>query len=208
MYPLEVGSGLSLNLGVEMKIKSIFDVLPYEVFALERNAATMKECLDSNNCYEHYYNFTNEVKPKSILEIGVRHGYSLCSMFVGAQEQDVYLEGWDLEAYENNSQKIAEKNLLLCGAKNYKLLICDSQKQTKIDKFFDIIHVDGDHTYEGALHDLELCTGKCKYIIVDDYTYYNEVKQATDFYIDKNQNIIQNTKFIDSYRGTMIITFK
>lgn len=190
-------------------MKSILTILPEQVFANEINIPEHAEYIKSGNYYEHYYELSSKLQPLSILEIGVRFGYSLCSMFAGCNNKNVYIEGWDLETYVCNSTEIAKNNLIKCGAKNINLYILNSQHKLKLDRNFDLIHIDGDHSYEGKMHDLKLITGYCKYLIVDDYNYLPEVRKACLDYLSEYQDkYILKTEIINSYRGTLFIEFK
>ena len=66
---------------------------------------------------------------------------------------------------------------------------CDSQKTDKLDvERIDLFHVDGDHSFAGALHDLELALiSRPKWIRVDDVAHHAaDVGQAVWTFVDKH----------------------
>jgi hypothetical protein len=46
---------------------------------------------------------------------------------------------------------------------------------------YDLIHVDGDHTFAGALHQMAFAWGLGpRVMLVNDYTFLDDVRRATD----------------------------
>jgi predicted O-methyltransferase YrrM len=119
--------------------------------------------------YEIYYELGAQLTPASILEIGVRFGYSLASLACGANLfKNVF--GVDAEVYEPGSNAVAKQSLKSLGI-NATLF------QSTSDEFdtgrtgltsFDLVHIDGDHTTEGALRDLLHYSRVSRKILIDD----------------------------------------
>ena len=191
-------------------MKSILDLIPTDIFALDLGVPEHDEYIKSGNCYEHYYELAKKYKPKSILEIGTRYGYSLCSMVAGSMDTVEYVEGWDDNSYHSNATKIAEINLkyILGYDKSWVIRIINSHEVKTLERNFDIVHIDGDHGYFGKLQDLNLVKNNCKVVIVDDYEYILEVHTATNEFLARNREIIKDWYIIDSFRGTFVIEFK
>lgn len=99
--------------------------------------------------YSLYYEIGRILKPKSILEIGVRNGYSLASLCSGAElTEQVY--GIDFETYVTDSVHIATQALKNEYGINAHIVHADShlvdvQKEFSRNRF-DLIHIDGDHS--------------------------------------------------------------
>lgn len=54
----------------------------------------------------------------------------------------------------------------------------DSQKLAAVPRA-DLAHIDGDHSYAGALHDIGLCLAAgTRYVVVDDYDLVADVRIA------------------------------
>jgi cephalosporin hydroxylase len=132
-----------------------------------------------------------EIQPTTICEIGVRAGYSafafLCAApnarYVGIDNNTEFVSGTDSPA-----TRWASWAASILMPWNVTLINTDSQQLTELPGVFDFVHVDGDHSYDSCLHDLELCfactfsfsqgvPGR-RYVLVDDYD--NDVKRACD----------------------------
>lgn len=140
--------------------KSFLGNMPYYA----TTGANSIPALSELTFYQHYRLLGQQKKPKNILEIGSRYGYSLASLLKGAGCDNVdEIVSIDLENYGNqfnkSSQEIAEANIKSVGYRgkstfhkgnsaNYKQFILPQQR-------FDLIHIDGDHSYAGAKRDME-----------------------------------------------------
>ncbi len=122
-------------------------------------------------CYLWHYYLGNTLKPRRIGEIGVRFGYSLKAFIKGALDAGVTPEayGWDNEQYEPGCMDIVESHISkIVPYKGYKV---DTQKLESLRIELDFIHVDGDHTEAGAMHDMNLAWNAVSthgHILVDD----------------------------------------
>ncbi len=103
------------------------------------------------------------MRPRSYLEIGTRFGYSLVSVARAAPELQLIVS-CDLETYENRyalpSQQIAERNLRAAGySAEARFIAGDSRRIPELvaGQTFDLILVDGDHSYEGCRSDILNC---------------------------------------------------
>jgi predicted O-methyltransferase YrrM len=187
---------------------SILDKVDSQFF-IEINQEQHKSYIKSGNYYENYYALSSYYQPKSILEIGVRYGYSLGSMISASNviekvtgiDNDEYIFG-ALDKAKENIKKYINSNVEL----NFSL-----QNSHDIEKleYHDIIHIDGDHSYDGKLKDLKLTIGACKIVIIDDYLEFGDVNKSTNDFISYNKDLIENTYVLDNHsRGTMIIEYK
>lgn len=186
----------------ELKPNSIHNIIPSKFF-------TKYDSYDyvwSNNCFEWYYAIAKYVQPVSFLEIGVRFGFSFLPLMIGGDKLQ-YCLGYDNEEYGNNSYALDNIREYYQGDAKYEILTVNSHDINKLPQFFDIVSIDGDHSYDGKIMDLELTIDHSKYVIVDDYDYHNDVKSSTDYFISKYKDKIKSTSYIDSFRGTMIIEY-
>jgi hypothetical protein len=195
----------------DLKPKSIFDVADKEFFIEYDDRDGPSAGHDYMHCgdyYELYYAISKFYQPESILEIGVRYGYSLYSLVKGSDKVNFIL-GYDIDEYDEGSLAVAEKNLKEFLSDDIEIIMQNENTQNiqELDGFVDMIHIDGDHSYDGKLHDLEITKQKCKVLIIDDYEHIREVKMATDDFIRKNKSIIKNHYLLKSFRGTYIIEY-
>ena len=185
------------------KPASIHDVVPSEFF-------TKYDSYDyvwSGNCFEWYYALGKALQPKTFLEIGVRFGFSFLPTLLGS-ESLTYALGWDLETYGNNA--VANENIAKYypGSAKWEIQHLDSQQETKLPQFFDLVSIDGCHDYDCKVHDLKMCIGSCHYVILDDYDYHRDVRGATNFFLGEYSDAIEWSAYIPTFRGSQLIKFK
>lgn len=125
-----------------------------------------------------------KIQPKELHLIDIFNG-KMCSgdkdgknmTWVDLDEECIRLQ----KEYENR------KNVFIHKGYSYDIL------KNFPDKYFDLIYVDGDHSYEGVKNDLNLCFNKVKnkkYICGHDYTrdMFPSVVDAVDEFC-KNKNL-------------------
>jgi predicted O-methyltransferase YrrM len=137
--------------------------------------------------YNYYYSYGAHFKPRTIFEIGVRAGYTGYFLLLGSRAEK--FRGIDLETYMLGSTGIALP-LLKKVCSDVQITVGDSHKLTVLDHLYDMIHIDGDHSYEGKIMDLELAINNLSpsgVVIVDDYNGAagEAVKRATDDFVNK-----------------------
>jgi predicted O-methyltransferase YrrM len=139
--------------------------------------------------YKHYYAETVG-KAAHILEIGVRLGYSAfsflsdkyCTTYTGIDIQKPIDGGMDFETFDWVKEKVFSKFPDI----ETKLIKMNTQKDTWPTEMYDFIHIDGDHSTAGALHDCRkawniLSPGGL--MVIDDYTFIPEVTEAVDEFL-------------------------
>lgn len=185
------------------KPDSIHDIIQSEFF-------TKYDSYDyvwSGNCFEWYYALGKTIQPKSFFEIGVRFGFSFLPTMLASDNLE-YALGWDLETYGNNEMARVNIHNYYNGSAKWSIEHVDSQIQTELPHFFDLISIDGCHDYDCKVHDLKLCINKCNYVILDDYDYHPQVRNSTDFFLKEYSEHIEWSHYIPTYRGSMLIKYK
>jgi predicted O-methyltransferase YrrM len=116
--------------------------------------------LDNRNNYEWYYSYGKIFRPKKILEIGTRCGYSLLSMMFGAEDSVRDVCFYDSERDIEGSIGIATDNLTKAfpevNIESYKIDTNLIETPLHSDRNFDIIHIDADHNPDSVRHDFKL----------------------------------------------------
>ena len=109
------------------------------------------------------------LQPKSILEIGVRYGYSALA-FLNASPSARYL-GIDLDvAAFGGSVGAIDWARKACSKYQAEFLVADSTKMLRLPgERYDLIHVDGQQDGDATMHDLILASTQASYILVDGY---------------------------------------
>jgi hypothetical protein len=136
---------------------------------------------------EHYYRVKYQLvvglhkkRPiRSIVEIGVRAGYSALAMLAAVPDA-TYL-GIDADAGEwgGKAGYIGTARETLEGFQA-EFLRADSQLLQDLPAHYSLAHVDGDHSYEGALRDIRLCSHFADAMIIDDYDFIPQVRHAAN----------------------------
>lgn len=204
--------------------KAIDDIHPF-LSKIVQNVDLNKDYYLSCNNYEWYFTFGKMFKPKHILELGVRYGYSAASMIYGSEfglENVISYTGVDWEEIPMSNQ-IARDNLnKLFPYLEINIVTSDTNKLEHYmvdNKMFDLIHLDACHK-EGLLKEFEITwpmLEKNGILIIDDmFSYYtktgmgfNELNtinflklKLEELYF--NGQIFSITK-LNTYRGTYII---
>lgn len=161
----------SIQKGRPMDVQKIF--CPEDTYFLERLEGMQA-------VYAAGEGIAREFRPRSICEIGVRAGYSAYAFIVGSGRVETYV-GYDVDdraMYGGPWLWWAEKLLDGFHGLEWEILEEDSQALTTlarngVETQYDLIHVDGDHTREGCLHDMELAwpwVAPGGVMVVDDAT--------------------------------------
>jgi hypothetical protein len=190
----------------------------YDVLPIYTNKYGSVRYCCPNTTRDFIYNMLTNLNNGIFVEIGVLGGatllhiHDLCkinnikifgidpwdkiNIFNGLTEHEIDKNMKDISLYnfkkfKDNLNKIIDINQL-----NINIINEDSWNAvTKFeDNTIDVIHIDGDHSYEGFKKDLELYWNKVKLggtIIVDDYKW-SGIKKATNEFIKKYSINIKN----------------
>lgn len=160
----------------------------------------------SENYYHHYFDQIKRFKVKSVVEIGVRAGYSAYAM-LSANPKMIY-SGYDIDLpneYGFHDGAFAYAKAMLESEfpkANLSFKVQNSQELSSLPRHFDLAHIDGDHSLHGCTHDLRLCYGTVNIILVDDYDFVPEVRTAVDQFIAMFK---LKHEHIKNFRGMMVI---
>lgn len=160
-----------------------------------------------------YYPFLNalarDFKAERILEVGVRFGYSAVAFIHGNPVREYV--GLDYDLYDPTSSAKSSANLEWLNRQQHvdvTLIKVNTQTLDSLDflegRRFDFIHIDGDHSYEGALTDLRnfwnvLSVGG--HMLVDDSVFYGSVRSAC---VDFARELDEPNYDVKTYRGTWV----
>lgn len=159
---------------------------------------------------EAYYRAKHEVaqrlQPKLIVEIGVRAGYGAFAMlsacpdarYIGI-DADNGTHGWTKGALRHAAK-------ILAKFEDQSIWIRDSQEVTRLPgDIIDLLHIDGDHSFEGCYNDLALADRSgVRWVLIDDYLSLREVREAVDkFALDTRREGFEVID--DGHRGHALI---
>lgn len=150
------------------------------------------------------YDVVAKVRPSSIVEIGVRAGYSAYAMLSAAPTAR-YLgidSGTGSHGGHPGALIHARRLLEPFGA---HIVLQDSQAVDTLPVAADLLHVDGDHSYEGCMHDMGLAlTSGVRWLLVDDTEHIQAVKQAVPDWLAGVA--FESVEWIhDGHRGSALI---
>lgn len=188
-----------------LRPRSILDVVSRECF--RELGQPGYEHIGNGNCFEWKYAIAKYLQPISILEIGVRFGYSLCSFIEGSDAIQT-VEGWDSEIYVPDSNSVAREAVKHCSHRPKVILSKkDSAGVDSISWKFDLVHIDSSHQYEICLRDLRLFNGHARAILVDDTMTCPDDARAVRDFCDENKSAIMELIHIPSHVGESLILF-
>lgn len=148
----------------------------------------------------------NHVQPRSICEIGVRAGYSAYAILDVVPEARFL--GIDLGTKYHGPPEPLRKHALFLTEQfpNVEMIYQDSHAISTIDPPVDLFHIDGDHTYEGCLQDLELALRSgAKWALLDDsdHPHLKGVARAINVFAERHRLLA--AFYNDSHNGTAFI---
>ena len=115
--------------------------------------------------YVALYVLMNRLQPTTVCEIGVRAGYSSYTIMRACPKATIL--GIEANGDESNTDTSGGKldfykhALETLKAYPFRLMLANSHDIQRLP-FFDMIYVDGDHTYDGCLQDLRLARDACR----------------------------------------------
>ena len=134
--------------------------------------------------YQVKFDLAKRLQPESICEIGVRAGYSALA-FLQACPRAQYL-GLDADegmfggvtGYIHHARERLEPYNAVITRCNTQDLPLDPEIAAVVQGY-QLWHIDGDHSFKGALSDLMLAHQMgAKWILLDDYDFAPEVRRA------------------------------
>lgn len=142
--------------------------------------------------YAKLFDVVHELRPRIIVEIGVRCGYSAWIMAQAAP--GALILGYDLDGDEREvNTHMGFRGACIHAVEimrscDFHLTIVDSHQLLRLPRC-DLVYVDGDHTEAGCYADLCLADQAADVILVDDYDTPFEggakhVRRAVDRFIE------------------------
>jgi SAM-dependent methyltransferase len=146
------------------------------------------------------------LQPRSILEIGVRFGYSAAT-FLNACPGATYLGiDNDSETYGGHKGAIQWARQITSGA-DVEYLIADSQQLAEFPGgMYDLIHIDGQQDGVGSINDLRKALGRAKYILVDGFFWTRENFLHVSEFLWRYRDVLESIVVIPGYAGELLIT--
>ncbi len=178
--------------------------------------------VDVNHTYVWYRALAQVTAPRSILEMGVRYGYSGIAMLKGAQSAGIFNSdyvGIDGEVDGVLSNEIARRHLQVVNPRRGSVLIVKANTKDILNEpkstldlirpaaFFDLVHIDGDHSPEGIITEFKLADYWVKpdgIIVVDDMDTPHVCTATVSWCRDHKKEFI----IMPTVHGTAVIDMK
>jgi FkbM family methyltransferase len=195
-------------------------IVPAELFCSADLARTEDRYWETD-LYPVLRDIVARIRPRTILEIGTRYGYSLAVMLDAAPTvQRAYsldmMEGVLVYGGEPGAYTQAQENLLALRASRWPRTVIsfhDGNTQDLdaidfIDEQIDLAYIDGDHSPNGLIHDIWLVyplLSPCGVIIVDDMDHHPEMREPTEM---AARVLMMDAEYYpdQSRRGRMVLT--
>lgn len=176
----------------------------------------------SENQYAYIKQLVTELKPRYCLETGFATGRSACSVLSSYDQIETFFSIDINYDYWPSSREYLNKFKTLNNFKYFE----GSSRAVLNDYFFnkefpngiDWFTIDGDHSYEGCLYDLESSLPFMNtngIMIIDDYMSgppegcdIPEVTNACDDFYEKNQNKLIKSQWNEKGKGFCIFKIK
>jgi 2-polyprenyl-3-methyl-5-hydroxy-6-metoxy-1,4-benzoquinol methylase len=154
------------------------------------------------------YAISRAIDPASILEVGVRYGYSAIT-FLNASPASTYL------GIDNNTNTFGGSKGAIQWVKKitegYKtdFLIANTQQMASFPgNFYDFIHIDGQQDGDGTIHDLKLALEKGRWLLLDGFFWSKENMLSATYFLEKYKEFVEFSLVIPSYAGELLIKTK
>jgi len=109
------------------------------------------------------------LQPKSILEVGVRYGYSARTFLEASPSARFVGVDLDCDSFGGQSGALGWARQIT-AAYDAEFVTADSQQMKRLPgSIYDLIHVDGQQDGDGSWHDLELAVNQSRYVLADGY---------------------------------------
>jgi 2-polyprenyl-3-methyl-5-hydroxy-6-metoxy-1,4-benzoquinol methylase/predicted O-methyltransferase YrrM len=158
--------------------------------------------------YRLKHSIAKVLRPATILEVGVRYGYS-ARAFLDASENSHYI-GIDLNSNDfGGSEGAIEWARSVLPADRTTLLVADTQQMSVFPGgMYDLIHVDGQQDGDGTYHDLELACRQGRYVLVDGFLWTAQNFRAAGEFLFQHKQSIEYFWVIPGYAGELLIKIK
>ncbi|MCY7321467.1 MAG: methyltransferase domain-containing protein [Phormidesmis sp. CAN_BIN36] len=155
--------------------------------------------------YKLKWAIARTLKPASILEIGVRFGYSAAAFLEGHPIAHYVGIDLDNDLYGGVKGAIRWAKEITAPFKA-EFIVADTQKMERFPGgFYDLIHVDGQQDGDGSFHDLELAIQQSQYVLVDGYFWTRQNFMAISDFLLRYADLIEWYGVIPGYAGELLI---
>ena len=155
--------------------------------------------------YHDKYALCRALGPASILEIGVRYGYSAVSFLTACPKARYLGIDNDSDSYGGAGGALAWARQITSGYAA-ELRIADTQSLAALPgERWDLVHIDGQQDGDGTFHDLELALPRAGWILLDGYFHSTMNLLSATFFLEKYKQSIEAAYVLPGYAGELLI---
>ncbi len=161
--------------------------------------------IDWVDYYRLKWAIAHVLKPASILEIGVRFGYSAAAFLSGVPTAHYVGIDLDVDTFGGTQGAInwAKKITQPFSA---DFIVADTQTMEWFPgDIYDLVHVDGQQDGDGTFHDLELALKQARYVLVDGYLWTRQNFTAVNDFLLRYSDLFDWYGVIPGYAGELLI---
>jgi len=148
------------------------------------------------------------LQPQSILEIGVRFGYSARTFLEASPSAKLLGVDLDCDRF-GGEQGALDWARQITRDYDASFLVSDSQKLERLPGGnYDLIHVDGQQDGLGTFRDLTRAVAQAKWVLLDGYFWTGENFLNANDFILKYTDVISYAAIIPGYAGELLIKVK
>jgi hypothetical protein len=157
--------------------------------------------------YQAKRDVVEEIQPHFIAEIGVRAGYSAWAM-LDAAGPDCRFWGIDLDEGTHGGDPGAFQHAeVILAPWSPELVTGYSRRQSELPEGIDLLHIDGDHTFEACYGDMALGERSgVQWMLVDDFDYIHDVARAVNRFCRPLRRVPQVIH--DGHRGMALLDMR
>lgn len=159
--------------------------------------------------YRLKWSISKVLKPATIMEIGVRYGYSARAFLEGAPNARLVGIDADLPMYGGQPGAVDWAEQSLAGQYDVTIIKDSSLNFTRFPgDVFDLIHIDGQQDGDATFNDLDKALVQARHILVDGYFWTRINFLAVNEWLWLNKAAIAAVITIPGYAGELLIKTK
>jgi len=155
--------------------------------------------------YRGKYAICRAIAPQSILEIGVRYGYSAIAFLEACPGAEYVGLDNDSSSFGGNSGAGDWARKITAGYRARFIAADTQQLESLPGESYDLVHVDGQQDGDGTWHDLELALEKGRWILVDGIFWSRPNLEASTQFLQKYRSLIEFAVVLPGYAGDLVV---
>jgi hypothetical protein len=155
--------------------------------------------------YRLKFAIAKALQPKSILEVGVRFGYSAKSFLEASPAAKLLGIDLDCDLYGGQKGALQWARRITAGY-DAEFVTADTQQMKRLPgNIYDLIHVDGQQDGDGSWHDLELAVNQSRYVLADGYFWTQQNFLSMTHFLYRFRDALAWYCVIPGYAGELLI---